>query len=109
MQAPTWFRFVDIDEETVDDRTLSVAFDVGMYVGQVFLKNNPNLAWFHELRRGDDINFGHPVITGVSNGLCFNPTHMLRVHAHRLSRSRDNETKRKTMRDIYNTWREKFQ
>ena len=102
--APEWFKHVKVSDETLTTQTLSLAFDIGMYVGQVFLKNNPRLRWFHELRRKDDIHYGYPVIAGFIKEICFNPTHMLRVYARKLM---DKENK-STLKDLYTIWIEKY-
>jgi len=98
--APSWFKQVDINEKTLTARTLSIAFDMGMYVSQVFLRNHPTLKWSHELGRKDHIDYGHPVIAGFRKGLCFNPTHILQVHAYGLIRNQ----KKRTMKALYDVW-----
>ena len=102
--APDWFKHVRVGDETLTTQTLSLAFDMGMYVGQVFLTNHPRLKWFHELRRKDDINYGYPVIAGFMKGICFNPTQMLRVYARKLMHPENQSS----LKDLYKIWTERY-
>jgi len=82
------------------DHTISRAMDVGMYLSQVFLRNNLSL-------RGDQIfgstrfvDYGEPVLVGFGK-VSFNPTRMMLTLAYGLAdRTKDGQR----LRGIYDIW-----
>ena len=49
---------------TLTEKTASIAADVGIYFGQVVLKNVPGTRWSQVLRNKRDFHYGRPVIVG---------------------------------------------
>jgi len=56
--------YFSADELT--DTTISLAFDLAMYIAQVFLKNHPSLRWSQELGSKRNVFYGQPVLIGFS-------------------------------------------
>jgi hypothetical protein len=98
--APGWFRQVDIRNEELNNRTLSLAIDVGIYLSQVFLKNNPSISWHLYNGSKKDINHGQPVLKGFGDK-SLNPTHLMITLAYGLADGSHNSSR---LRELYNIW-----
>jgi hypothetical protein len=94
---------VDVSDNTLTYRTLSLAFDIGMYWGLVILENVPGTSWKQELRGGrSNVDYGHVVIRG--NGLApLNPFDVIRMTALGVVDGR-----RTGLPALYLTWREEL-
>ncbi len=91
---------IDPPKEDLTNRSFSLAFDTGMYLSQVFLKNHPTLRWKHELASKRHVDFGQPVL--ISFGPPgFNPTRMMVTHAYGLA---EKGRSGKELREIYEIW-----
>ena len=84
------------------NRTFSLAVDIGMYAGQVFLKNHPSLKWDQPLGSKRDIDYGQPVLVGFHGGkVPFNPVGSVVTLAYSL---RDKTRTGERLREIYDIW-----
>lgn len=84
------------------NRTFSLTVDIGMYVGQVFLKNHPLLQWDQPLRSKGHIDYGQPVLVSFHSGkVPFNPVGLVVTLAYGL---RDKTRTGDTLREIYDIW-----
>lgn len=81
-ESPAWFRAVALPEYELDNRTFSIAFDIGMYMSQVFLRAFPELDWRVPLSGKRDIDYGQPVLAPFGK-LVFNPVRMAVSQAYR--------------------------
>lgn len=100
--APDWFKAVDVDDWELTNMTFSIAFDIGMYLANVFLKNHSSLIWkHHNTGRKDHEDYGQPVISGFNKKMQFNPTRISVTAAYGFADNtrEDNELKR-----IYDIW-----
>lgn len=94
---------VDVSENTLTYRTLSIAFDIGMYFGLVILKNVPGTSWKQEFRgKKSNVDYGHVVIRG--SGLApLNPFDVVRMTALGVVDGR-----RAELPALYQIWREEL-
>lgn len=63
------------------DETKSWIVCVGMYYGQVILKNNPFLKWKQELKDRNLADYGQPIIVG-KGAMPYNPIRVVDVISH---------------------------
>lgn len=67
-----WRRLIDVEKygvtttERLTDISLSLSIDVGIYLGETMIANNPNLYWYL-LRDDTNIDHNQPVIRGFEN------------------------------------------
>ena len=76
---------IPIPERTLSDRTLSLAMDIGMYVGTVVLRNVANTRWDQPLRGKLNADYGQMVLQGPGP-VPFNPIRVVEVLAQRSTR-----------------------
>jgi hypothetical protein len=86
--------------EQLTDRTYSLAFDVGTYLSQVFIKNCPGASW-QQIREDKEMNdYGQPVLVGMGPLPC-SPLLLATVLAHGLAK----KTKKPgRLREVYEVW-----
>lgn len=65
-------------------RTLSLCLDIGMYSGQVLVKNVPGAAWKQEFGGVSSADYGHVVVC-VKGPLSCNPFRLMTVVAYRVA------------------------
>jgi hypothetical protein len=92
---------IEIPNDELTTRAISLAMDIGMYISQVFVKNHPSLQWEQPLKGSKRfIDYGQPVLIGFG-AMPFNPVGMMITHAYGLA------SKRRTgngLRKIYDIW-----
>ncbi|MCK5125752.1 MAG: hypothetical protein KAR42_05810 [candidate division Zixibacteria bacterium] len=99
--SPDWFKSVEIETWQLTNRTFSLAFDIGMYVSQVFLKNHEKLKWkFITSGSKRYAEYGQPVIYPFGKR-DFNPTGMMYTQAYGLA---DETYNGGTLRKTYDIW-----
>lgn len=86
--------------------------DIGMYWGQVFVKNHPGIHWDFYTTPKRDMFVNRPLLMGFPNeifpekeGVPFEPVHMAGVQASKLFRG--NQSKYDLIR-VHNIWAEKI-
>lgn len=87
----------------------SILACAGLYVAEVFVRNNPNIGWVCNADTDDDDFFKNkPVLDGFyDTSVCppfkmlFEPYHMIHVQASKIGRGTARET---DLIDLYNTW-----
>lgn len=55
---------VEVPSWELNEKSRSLAVYIGMYYGEVIIKNNPGLRWEQKLGRKSFADFGQPVISG---------------------------------------------
>jgi hypothetical protein len=89
--------------EQLTDRTYSLAFDVGTYLSQVFVKNCPGASW-QQIREDKEMNdYGQPVLVGMGPLPC-SPLLLATVLAHGLAKK---TKKPERLRELYEIWSQK--
>lgn len=85
--------------------------DIGMYLGETFEKNNPNIYWTFYTKPSRDFFVNHPLLKGFVDRtfgnpceVCFEPIHMAHVQAAKIINKTSSDT---DLLKIYNIWVEK--
>lgn len=86
--------------------------DIGMYFGQVFVKNYPTIYWGYEKGPKRYAFANHPALYGFPNevyperaGVPLEPIHIVRVRALRLI---EDVTRKHDLLDLYRVWEDKI-
>jgi hypothetical protein len=91
---------IDIPDQELTNQTFSIAMDVGMYFGQVILKNLSGTKWDQSLKSAKEADYGQPVILGFS-AVPLNPVRIVVSLAYGLVSGKQ---KGERLRGLYNTW-----
>jgi hypothetical protein len=91
---------MDIPAEELTNRTFSLAMDIGMYFGQVLMKNYPSLKWEQPLGNKRFADYGQPCLVGFGP-VSANPVRIGHVFAHGLA---DKTYTGKRLREVYDHW-----
>lgn len=89
---------VEIPEDELTNRSLSLAMDIGMYLAQVILKNLPGTYWSQSLGNKKFADYGQPVIMGFG-AVPLNPVRVMVTTAYAISQSNPAH-----LRELYDTW-----
>ena len=92
---------ISFDTELPTNRALSIAYDIGMYYGNLLIKNNPTLNWNIYFGSKKSVDYGHPQIFGFGK-ITFNPIRMLNTQLYILK----DEPNDNCLIDLYNIWME---
>lgn len=98
--APDWFRNIEIPDYDLTAQMFSLSIDIGMYVSQIMMKNNPDLRWELGAKPKNSINYQQPVIVGPGK-LVFNPVHIVTTLAYGLV---DRTYKAERLRELFELW-----
>jgi len=80
-------KFGEPEDWTITERTASIAFDVGIYFGQVVLVNVPGAKWSQVLRGKRNFDYGKPVII-YPGGVPLEPINIIIVSAFKVARGK---------------------
>jgi hypothetical protein len=89
---------IDIPEEELTDGTFSLSMDIGMYFGQVIIKNLPGTEWDQPLKNKRLADYGQPVIMGFGT-VPLNPVRVMVTTAYGIARK-----KPARLCELYDTW-----
>ena len=95
---------MEISEKELTNRTFSLAMDVGMYLGKVFLKNYPVLHWDQLFGNKRDVDYGQLVLIGFGS-VSLNPVRLLVTLAYGVV---SGKTSGKRLRELYDIWAKKI-
>ena len=91
---------IDVPTLELTNKTFSLAMDVGMYISQVFLQNQPSLRWDQQFGNKRFVDYGQPVLIEFISAP-FNPVGMMVTLSYGLaSKSRTG----RGLREIYEIW-----
>jgi hypothetical protein len=92
---------VGIATKVINNKTISVCYDIGMYLSQVFLKQYPQLTWDQNTTARKSLDYGQLVLKGFG-GLIFNPVYMMETLATPLAyKTKAGEQ----LRELYEIWK----
>ena len=91
---------IEISDWELTHRTFSIAFDIGLYISQVFLRNHPSLKWDQLLKSKRFVGYGQPVLVSFSTGP-FEPVGMIITSAYGLASGERTED---DLIEIYKIW-----
>jgi hypothetical protein len=66
---------IEVSNQELTNKTFSLALDIGMYLGKVFMTEFPNLKWDQPLGSKNFVHYGQPVLMGFGK-VPFNPVHV---------------------------------
>ena len=89
---------IEVSGEQLTNRTFSLAMDIGMYFGQVVLKNIPGTKWDQPLKNAKFVDYGQPVIMGFGS-VPMNPVRLAVTTAYAISKK-----KPAGLGSLYETW-----
>ena len=89
---------IDVAGEQLTNRTFSLAMDIGMYFGQVILKNLSGTKWDQPLRNDKFADYGQPVIMGFGS-VPLNPVRIVVTTAYSVARKKPAQ-----LRGLYDIW-----
>jgi len=95
---------IDIPAEELTDRTFSLAMDIGMYFGQVIIKNLPGTRWDQPLKSPRLADYGHPVIMGFGK-MILNPIRIAVTLAYAFAYK---ERSGARLRELFDIWSKKL-
>jgi hypothetical protein len=91
---------IEVSKYELTNKTFSIAVDVGMYFGQVFLKKFDDLKWIQPLGGKKFVDYGQPILSPFNKG-AFNPTRMMIVQAYGIS---DGSKDARGLFELFNFW-----
>ena len=90
-----------VEKHTLTYRTMSIAYDIGMYLGAVMVRALPQLAWKLIETGRRNVDYHQPVLVSPGKIVPMNPVALVRVAAWGISRkSRDEES----LYELYGIW-----
>jgi len=66
----------------IDDQTISIAHDVGLYFSSMLERSFPGSSWDVVRKPKNDVVFRHPVLLSAGGEVRFSPIHIMLVLAH---------------------------
>lgn len=93
----------DVAGDELTNRTFSLAMDIGMYLGQVFLKNHPSLSWTQDISDKKLIDYGQSLVSGFGS-VPLNPVSIVVVLAYGLASEKKTGDR---LREIYDIWQKR--
>ena len=94
------FKFIEIPEDDLSYKTISLSCDIGMYFSQVLEKNNSGLRWVLVTKPKSNINYQQPVLMGNNKMEC-NPFDLVKVFSYGVIRGTKNSD---GLIRLYETW-----
>lgn len=89
---------IDVPDGELTNKSFSLAMDIGMYFGEVILKNLTGTRWDQPLRAKSFVDYGQPVIMGFG-AVPLNPIRVMVMTAYGISRHQKSR-----LRELYETW-----
>ena len=90
-----------VSSRVLTNRTISLAVDIGMYLSQLFLRNNSSLRWDQLFRGKTYIDYGQPVLMGFIDKVPRNPIRVITTLAYGLINKTNTDN---GLRAIYDSW-----
>ena len=91
---------IEVPGEQLTNRTFSLAMDIGMYFGQVILKNLGGTKWDQPLHNLKFADYGQPVIMGFG-AVPLNPIRIVVMLAYGIASKKQGGGR---LRELYDTW-----
>ena len=91
--------YIKIEEWRLSDESLSMVFDVGVFLGEMMIFNHSYLEWQQYLRNKNNNDYGHMVIN--LGKVSMNPIWLVYIQVLKMADGSFSET---CLSDIYNVW-----
>lgn len=95
---------IPIARLVLSQESYSLAFDLGMYLSQVLIKNVPGLHWELVTKPKNDAFYNHPVLKLTGKMMC-DPVHLSIIYAGGLN---DGTYKPIGLKELYEIWKKDF-
>jgi hypothetical protein len=95
---------IEISGDELTNRTFSLAMDIGMYFGQVIVKNVPGTKWDQIVKNPRFADYGQPVIAGFGN-LSLNPVRIAVTLAYAFTAGEQQGSRLRALFDIWSAKR----
>lgn len=94
---------MDVPNEQLTNKTFSLAMDIGMYFGQVIIKNLPGTRWDQPVKNPKFADYGQPVIMGFGT-VPLNPVRIAVTLAYAFAAKEQSGDR---LRALFDVWSEK--
>ena len=104
-KTPLFAGVIPIPEATFTDETVSISFDIGIYFGELLIRDIPLLKWTQKLNSTNYVYYAQPILSKSRSKVPVNPRSAIEGIARRIL---DKDTKEITFEMLYKNWFEKF-
>lgn len=101
-ELPEWLKDEEIIPKKISITWLAIAMDISMYLGEVFVRNNPSLQWTFVTKPKRIMHVNRPVIGDFKNDK-MDTRHILYILTLKIIK---NTTDEKALLNLYNVWME---
>ncbi len=101
-ELPEWLKDEEIIPKKISITWLAIAMDISMYLGEVFVRNNPQLKWTFITKPKRIMHVNRPVIGDFKNDK-MDTRHILYILTLKIIK---NTTDEKALLNLYNVWME---
>lgn len=91
--------YIDIEDWRLSDISLSMVFDVGVFLGEMMIYNHQGLEWQQYLKNTKNNDYGHMIID--LGKIYMNPIWLVYIQVLKIADGSFSET---CLSDIYNVW-----
>ncbi len=91
--------YIDIEDWRLSDISLSMVFDVGVFLGEMMIYNHQGLEWQQYLKNKKNNDYGHMIID--LGKIYMNPIWLVYIQVLKMADGSFSET---CLSDIYNVW-----
>lgn len=91
---------IDVPYDELTNRTFSLAFDIGMYFGQVVVRTLPGTRWDQPMKNRKFADYGQPVIIGLGT-TPLNPVRIAVTLAYAFAANEQPEDRLRVLFDIW--------
>ncbi len=100
-QTPLFVGVIEVPKITFTEETVSICFDIGIYFGDVFVKNQTGIKWIQKINSTSYIDYAQPLISTKFSKI---PINTRRV-AENMARSiLEKKEKRKSFLELFDKW-----
>ena len=103
--TPLFIGIIPIPQTTFTDETVSICFDIGIYLGEMLINNLSGLQWFQKLTSKNYIDYAQPLIGKKESSVPVNPRRIVESVAQRII---ENDPKQISFEKLYDDWLENF-
>lgn len=92
---------IDVGEETFTDETVSICFDIGIYLGESIRNAVEGVNWTFDTSSKKHINYAQPTLKKDGIKVELNPKNIMEILARKTIEGRAKES---ALMDLYDTW-----
>jgi len=99
---------IDANTKVIDEKTVSVCFDVGFYFAECLRKKKPDLKWKPCLSPKSNVNYGHPILATDTSRMGLNARSIMQVNAQKKLKENVNEKQHHSFMKLFDIWDKLF-